>query len=46
MGQVPTRMIGNGRVTIPADVRKDLDLEKGDYVLIDVEPIEVEDKFE
>lgn len=38
--RAPTRIIDDGRVTIPADVRNDLELEKGDYVLIDVEPIE------
>lgn len=40
MAQAPTKMINNGRVTIPADVRQELGLKEGDYVLIDVEPLE------
>ena len=32
-------MIQDGRVTIPADVRNELDLQKGDYVIIDVQPV-------
>jgi len=39
MVQAPTRVLRQGRVTIPAEVRRDLGLEKGDYVVIDVEPI-------
>lgn len=40
MVKAPTRIIDDGRVTIPVDVRRKLELEKGDYVLIDVEPLE------
>ena len=40
MATAPTRVSDAGRVTIPADVRQDLDLEKGDYILIDVQPLE------
>jgi len=36
----PTRVIDAGRVTIPANVRRDLGIEKGDYVIINVRPIE------
>jgi AbrB family looped-hinge helix DNA binding protein len=39
MKRAPARVINDGRVTIPADVRRDLGLEKGDYVLIDVTPL-------
>jgi len=39
MVQAPTKVINNGRVTIPADVRQELGLEEGDYVMVDVEPI-------
>lgn len=39
MATVPTRMIANGRVTIPAHVRDDLDIEEGDYVIVDVKPM-------
>jgi AbrB family looped-hinge helix DNA binding protein len=40
MNRAPTRVIDNGRVTIPAEVRRELGLEKGDYVLIHVTPLE------
>ncbi|MDL0136383.1 AbrB/MazE/SpoVT family DNA-binding domain-containing protein [Halobacterium salinarum] len=34
-------MIDDGRVTIPAEVRRELGIEKGDYVVIDVEPLDL-----
>lgn len=40
MSQAPTKVINNGRVTIPADIRRELGLEEGDYVMIDVTPLE------
>ena len=40
MTRIPTKVINDGRVTIPADVRRELELEKGDYVLVDVQPLE------
>ena len=40
MSKAPTKVINDGRVTIPAEVRRALDLEEGDYVMIDVEPLE------
>jgi AbrB family looped-hinge helix DNA binding protein len=40
MSQAPTKVINNGRVTIPAELRRELGLEEGDYVLIDVQPLE------
>lgn len=40
MGQAPTKIINDGRVTIPADIRRELGLEEGDYVMIDVTPLE------
>lgn len=39
MVEAPTRVLSQGRVTIPADVRDELDIEHGDYVVIDVEPL-------
>ena len=33
MSKAPTRLLEQGRVTIPAEVRRDLELEKGDYVM-------------
>jgi len=39
MTEVPTRMLERGRVTIPAHVRHDLELEHGDYVIVDVKRI-------
>ena len=40
---IPCRLISQGRVTIPANVRDKLEqsgIEKGDFLLIDVKPIE------
>jgi AbrB family looped-hinge helix DNA binding protein len=39
MSKAPTKVINDGRVTIPADVRRELGLQEGDYVMIDVEPL-------
>ena len=33
MVTAPTRVINDGRVTIPADVRRELGIEEGDYVI-------------
>lgn len=38
----PAKVLERGRVTIDADVRRDLGLEKGDYVVIDVTRLEGE----
>lgn len=39
MVRAPTRLIDDGRVTVPAEIRRELGLEKGDYVVIDVYPL-------
>lgn len=39
MVTAPTRVINDGRVTIPAEVRRELCIEEGDYVMIDVRPL-------
>ena len=39
MTKAPTKVIESGRVTIPVEVREELELEKGDYILIDVTPL-------
>lgn len=38
--EAPTKIIADGRVTIPADIRRVLDLDEGDYVIVSVEPLE------
>ena len=38
--KVPAKVLHEGRVTVPKDVRRDLNLSRGDYVLLDVEPLE------
>lgn len=38
--ETPAQIIAEGRVTIPADIRRVLDLDEGDYVLVDVRPLE------
>lgn len=40
MAKAPTKVIEGGRVTIPAPVRRELDLSRGDYVIIDVERVD------
>lgn len=44
MSTVPTRVLDEGRVTIPYPVRDELELEKGDYVLIDVQRLDGRDE--
>lgn len=44
MNRAPTRVLDQGRVTIPADIRADLDLQKGDYVVIEIEPLDQGDR--
>jgi len=40
MAKYPVRLLEKGRVTIPKDAREDLDVEKGDYVVIEVSEFE------
>lgn len=40
MPQAPTRVIEDGRVTIPAHIRREIGVEKGDYVMVDVQPLD------
>lgn len=44
MSKAPTRVLQQGRVTIPAEVRRDLGIEQGDYVVVDVQPLEEAEK--
>ena len=37
---VPVQLRADGRVTIPADKRRELGLATGDYAIIDVRPLE------
>jgi AbrB family looped-hinge helix DNA binding protein len=46
MPQAPARLQENGRVTIPVDVRKHLSIEKGDYVMVDVKPIDEAESYD
>ena len=36
----PAKIQNGGRVSIDADIRRELELEQGDYVMIGVEPLE------
>lgn len=40
MPTAPARVLAEGRVTIPAEIRHDLGIEKGDYVVLDIETLE------
>lgn len=34
------RVINDGRVTVPVEIREELSIEEGDKVVIDVQPVE------
>jgi len=38
--ETPMKIIADGRVTIPSDIRHVLNLDEGDYVMVSVEPLE------
>lgn len=40
MATVPAKVIGDGRVTIPVEVREEHNLSDGDYVILEVEPFD------
>lgn len=40
MDQAPARVLNEGKVTIPAHLRHNLGIDKGDYVMLSVEPLE------
>lgn len=39
MVYIPAKVISEGRVTLPMHIRKELDIEAGDVVLVDVRPL-------
>lgn len=39
MVSVPTRVLKQGRITIPAEAREELGLNPGDYVIVDIRPL-------
>ena len=38
--ECPAKVLDQGRVTIDASIRQDLGLEKGDFVVLQVRPLE------
>jgi AbrB family looped-hinge helix DNA binding protein len=44
MVTAPTRVINDGRITIPVEIRDELSISEGDVVLVDVQPMEVADE--
>ncbi|MFC7071616.1 hypothetical protein ACFQJ7_17035 [Halovenus rubra] len=36
----PAKVLDQGRVTIDASIRRDLELEQGDFVVLQIEPLE------
>lgn len=40
MRWTPARVLSKGRVTIPADTRRELGIGQGDYVLLSVRPLD------
>ena len=39
MAKVPAKMLAQGRVTVPSEIRKRFELEEGDYIMMDVQPL-------
>ena len=39
MPKQPAKIQAGGRIQIAADIRRELDVEPGDYVVIDVKPL-------
>ena len=42
MAKASTKVINDGRITIPVEIRERYGLDEGDYVVIDVEPLEAD----
>jgi len=40
MSEAPAKVQNNGRISIPVEIRRKHGLQQGDYVLVDVEPLE------
>jgi len=43
MSQAPARVQEGGRVQLPKDMRRSMNLDAGDYVIINVTPLEESD---
>lgn len=46
MATAITRIIEAGRLTVPADVRRDMDLQRGDYVRVELRKMDPEEAAE
>ena len=44
MAKQATKIQRGGRISIDADIRRELGLEEGDYVVINVEPLEADNE--
>lgn len=40
MMSAPVRVINDGRITIPIEVREEMSISEGDIVIVDVQPME------
>lgn len=40
MSKAPARVQEGGRVQIPADIRRNMELDTGDYVVINIQPLD------
>lgn len=40
MAEAPARVQEGGRLTVPVEIRRELELSRGDYVLITVRPLD------
>lgn len=44
MEKVPAKVISGGRITLPKELRREMQIEEGDYVVVSAHPMEDTDE--